>query len=213
MSIKDQQILNPRKLRAARFISRMNGSYKPAKNANAPIDRRSIKKILVQEHQCIGDVLMLEPTLKALKEEFKYAELHLLCVPAVSQLAKRAGLADRVFSFPHESPIDEQYDLAFDFHGDIRRLKSLKQFRSRYYAGFSFSGGAKLLTHVIDYPYIEHQVERPFALLESMGIHVERKTPQINGFESAQQTAMTRSSYIRVPTTKPENGRKNIGSS
>ena len=185
MSIKGQEILNPRKLRAARFLSWLNGSLIPARNANYPINKRSVKKILVQEHQCIGDVIMLEPALSALKIAFPNAEVHLLCTPAVAGLAKKAGLADVILNYPDELPLNIRYDLVFDFHGDIRRLKSLKQFNSLSYAGFSFSGGANWLTHVIDYPFEDHQVERPFVLLNALDIAVDRKVPQLKGFESA----------------------------
>ena len=184
MNVKGQQILNPRKLRAARFASWLNGSLKPYRHANFKINKSSIKKILVQEHQCIGDVLMLEPTLTALKNEYSNAELHLLCVPAIAELAKRAGLADGVLTYPEEQPKNSRYDLVLDFHGDVRRLKTLKQLDSNLYAGFSFSGGAKWLTHVVDYPFEDHQVERPFALLKKMGIDVQRKVPELKGFEN-----------------------------
>lgn len=183
MTVSKQQILNPRKLRAARFLSRLNGNFRPPINANAPIMADKIKKILVQEHQCIGDVLMLEPTLYALRRAFSNAVLDLVCVPAVKELAERAELSDRVLAFPKELPLDETYDIVFDFHGDIRRLKTLKQFNSTYYAGFSFSGGAAWLTHVTDYPYADHQVERPFSLLRQMNIKVDRRTPQLSGFD------------------------------
>ncbi|MEA2076708.1 MAG: glycosyltransferase family 9 protein [Candidatus Marinimicrobia bacterium] len=184
MSIKEQQILNPRKLRVARFFSRLSGNIKPALNANASILKSGIRKILIQEHQCIGDVLMLEPSLTAIKKAYPDAEVHLLCVPAMKELAIKTKLADKILQYPKEAPLAEDYDLAFDFHGDVRRLKSLKKYSSRLYAGFSFSGGAKLLSHVIDYPYDEHQVERPFDLLEKLNIPVERKIPELKGFEN-----------------------------
>ena len=184
MIIKEQQILNPRKLRAARYSSRLNGNFKPAHNANMPILKNGIRKILIQEHQCIGDVLMLEPTLTAIKKAFPAAEVHLLCVPAMKELAIRAELADKILQYPKEAPLSEKYDLVFDFHGDVRRIKSLKKYRSKFYAGFSFSGGAKYLSHVVDYPYDEHQVERPFTLLEQLKIPIERRIPEIKGFEN-----------------------------
>jgi ADP-heptose:LPS heptosyltransferase len=184
MSTKEQQILNPKKLKAARFASRLKGTFRPSPGANAPINKQNIKKILVQEHQCIGDVLMLEPALAAIREGFPLAEVTLLCVPSVKDLAIRAGLADQILAYPDEDPMDESFDLVFDFHGDIRRLKHLMNYESRLFAGFSFSGGARWLTHVIDYPYEEHQVERPFALLKAMGVPVNRKTPAIKGFDS-----------------------------
>ncbi|MCD6337742.1 MAG: hypothetical protein J7M01_05880, partial [Candidatus Marinimicrobia bacterium] len=146
MSIKGQQILNPRKLATSRFLSRLNGTFKPAHNANKPIPKSDIKRILVQEHQCIGDVLMLEPTLNALKEGFFNAKIDLLCTPSVKELAQKGKFADRILEYPKELPESQSYDLVIDFHADVRRLHLLKRYKSKYRAGFSFSGGAKWLT-------------------------------------------------------------------
>ena len=184
MSVKDQQILNPRKLAAARFFSRLNGTFKPVRDANKPILPIEIKRILVQEHQCIGDVLMLEPTLTALKEGFPNAEVDLLCTASVKELAQKAKFADKIMAYPKEIPDVHRYDLVFDFHADVRRLRLLSRYKAKYRAGFNFSGGAKWLTHVMDYPYAEHQVERPLELLAHLGIRCYRKIPRINGFES-----------------------------
>lgn len=182
MNITGQQILNPKKLTAARFFSRISGNFKPAGDANKPIVKEEIKRILVQEHQCIGDVLMLEPALSAIKEAFPDAELDLLCVSSVKKLAQKAKLADRILEYPKELPGAGTYDLVMDFHADIRRLRLLKSYKAKYRAGFNFSGGAKWLTHVVDYPFREHQVERPFDLLTLLGIPVKRDVPLLRGF-------------------------------
>lgn len=184
MKVKDQQILHPGKLRASRLMSKLTGSFYPHKYVNKPILKNDIKKILVQEHQCIGDVLMLEPALAALKAAFSEASVHLLCIPAVKELAQRSGLADKILEYPKEMPFNDTYDIVFDFHGDIRRLKNLKKINSRYYAGFNFSGGGKWLSHVVDYPFEEHQVKRPFYLLKEMDIPFTREVPQLRGFDS-----------------------------
>jgi ADP-heptose:LPS heptosyltransferase len=189
MKYKEQQIFNPRKLRMARFISKMKGTYRPRKKANIPIDKLSIERILVQEHHCIGDVIMLEPTLRALKIGFPNAKIDLLCARSVKALAEYAQLADRVYAYPNEIPFRIKYDIVFDFHGDVRRLKLLTQFRAKYRAGFSFSGGAKWLTHVVDYPYSKHQVERPFELLKIFGIDLEDKTPKLKNFNEQDRGA------------------------
>ncbi|MCF7832872.1 MAG: glycosyltransferase family 9 protein [Candidatus Marinimicrobia bacterium] len=184
MNIKGQQILNPGKLAMARLVSRISGNFNPSKNANKPLPKKEIKKILVQEHQCIGDVLMLEPTLTALKEGFPHAEIDLLCVSPLKKLAEATHLADCIMEYPKELPGSGKYDLVFDFHADVRRLRMLNKYKAKYRAGFSFSGGAKWLTHVIDYPYGEHQVERPFELLNLLGIPVKREVPLLTGIEN-----------------------------
>ena len=184
MSIKGQQILNPGKLAIARFLSRISGSFNPSKNANMPLPKEDIKRILVQEHQCIGDVLMLEPTLAALKEGFPDADIDLLCTSSIKELAQASQLAEHIMEYPKELPRPGKYDLVIDFHADVRRLRLLKGYKAKYRAGFSFSGGARWLTHVVDYPFNEHQVERPFELLAILGVTVKRHVPHLKGFES-----------------------------
>jgi len=184
MSIKGQQILNPGKLAIARFLSRISGSFNPSKNANKPLAKEDIKRILVQEHQCIGDVLMLEPTLAALKEGFPDADIDLLCTSSIKELAQASQLAEHIMEYPKELPRPGKYDLVIDFHADVRRLRLLKGYKAKYRAGFSFSGGARWLTHVVDYPFNEHQVERPFELLAILGVTVKRHVPHLKGFES-----------------------------
>ena len=58
-----------------------------------------IKTILVTEYHRIGDVLMIAPALKALKEHFKDAQLILLCSSAAVSLARDLQLADEVIVF------------------------------------------------------------------------------------------------------------------
>jgi ADP-heptose:LPS heptosyltransferase len=186
MLVQEQEILDPKKLASARFLSKLTGTFNPPANANIPLDKDSIKRILVQEHQCIGDVLMIEPALASLKRGFPKAQLDLLCVPSLKILAQRSGIADTILSYPDEKPDKTYYDLVIDFHGDIRRLRMLKHYHARYRAGFSFSGGARWLSHVIDYPYMKHQVERPLELLDALDIQVVRKIPELKGFEGIQ---------------------------
>ena len=183
MNVKDQEIFDPKKLRLARISSSLSGNLKPRRRSNLPIDKITIKKILVQEYQCIGDVIMLEPTLRSLKKGFPQAEIDLLCSPSVAKLATKCKMAHNILVYPHEIPYRKRYDLVFDFHGDVRRLKLLKSYRSKQRAGFNFSGGARWLTQVVDYPYQKHQVERPFDLLQKMDIPIITRVPKLDGFE------------------------------
>jgi ADP-heptose:LPS heptosyltransferase len=187
MRIFKQQIYDPIKLYWARFFSQLTGDLRPRPGANPPFPRSELKRILVTDRQCIGDVIMLEPVLSAIREYFSSAELDLLCVPALKGLAAKAGLADRVYAYPREAPYKIAYDMIFNFHPDRRQLRQLKQYRSKYRAGFSFSGGARYLTHITEYPYWEHQVKRPFALLDELFIPHERQVPELNIFRNVRK--------------------------
>ncbi|MDD3716019.1 MAG: glycosyltransferase family 9 protein [Candidatus Marinimicrobia bacterium] len=187
MQIFQQQIYDPLKLYGSRIVSRIIGDLNPRPNSNAPIPRSAIRRILVIDRCCIGDVIMIEPALSALREYYSDARVELLCVPAFKALAEKADMADRVYAYPAETPYHEQFDMLINFHPDLRQIRLMKQVKSTYRAGFSFSGGARTLTHIIPYPYREHQVERPFALLEEMYIPVERQVPRLRVFENAKK--------------------------
>jgi ADP-heptose:LPS heptosyltransferase len=149
-----------------------------------PVRKEEIRRILVLEHECIGDVIMLEPALRALGNFYSGAEIHLLCPPAVKGLAERAGLADRVHAFPAEDPRGEHFDMVFDVHGDIRRIRMMKNYRTRYRCGFQFSGGGAWLTHIAEFPFRLHQVERPFVLLKLLGIPAKADAPRIRNISA-----------------------------
>lgn len=185
MRIFKQEIYDPIKLYGSRIFSRIIGDLNPRPGSNVPIPRSAIKRILVIDRCCIGDVIMIEPTLSALRQYYSDARVELLCVPAFKALAEKAGMADRVYSYPAETPYHEQFDMLINFHPDLRQIRLMKQIRSTYRAGFSFSGGARTLTHIVPYPYGKHQVERPFALLEEMYVPVERHVPRLRVFENA----------------------------
>ncbi|MDX9780642.1 MAG: glycosyltransferase family 9 protein [Candidatus Neomarinimicrobiota bacterium] len=187
MRIFQQQIYDPLKLYGSRIIGRILGDLNPRPGSNAPIPRSAIKRILVIDRCCIGDLIMLEPALNALREYYREASVELLCIPAIKPLAEKAKLADRVYAYPKEAPYKEAFDLMINFHPDVRQIRMMKLGRSTYRAGFSFSGGARTLTHIIPYPYEEHQVERPFALLEEMYIPVERQVPRLRIFENTKK--------------------------
>ncbi|MBN2780564.1 MAG: glycosyltransferase family 9 protein [Candidatus Marinimicrobia bacterium] len=189
MHIGDQEIFHPEKLYWARFVSHIAGHYMPSPKANRYIVHDKIRSILVQEHQCIGDVLMLIPTLKALKANYPNARIDLLCTPAVRELAEKGRLADTVLSFPKQTPLHTPYDMVFDFHGDVRRLKLLRKYKSKYRCGFTFSGGAAWLTHLAEYPYKKHQVERPFDLLSQLNIPIPERTPRLALFPDTEKPA------------------------
>ena len=186
MNVRGQQIFNPRRLSLSRLLSRLSGNYSPSANVNMPVRKEDIRRVLVLEHECIGDVIMLEPALRALGDVYSGAEIHLLCPPAVKGLAEEAGLADRVHAFPAEDPRGEHFDMVLDFHGDIRRIRMMKHYRTRYRCGFQFSGGGAWLTHIAEFPFRLHQVERPFVLLEQLGIPAKADAPRIRNISACR---------------------------
>lgn len=187
MRIFDQQIYDPIKLYWARFFSQLRGDLKGRPDSNPPFPRSAIKRILIIDRICIGDVIMLEPAISAIRAYFSDAETDLLCGPAIKPLIAKAGLVNRVYAYPREAPYKVKYDIIFNFHPDVRQIRQMKQYKAKYRAGFSFSGGARQLTHIAEYPYAEHQVKRSFALLDEMFIPHERHVPELKLFQNVKK--------------------------
>jgi ADP-heptose:LPS heptosyltransferase len=102
------------------------------------------KKILVQDGYFLGDILLLTHALKAVREAFPQSKIHFLAQPAGCELLQDSGWIDRFITFSppwsFKQPVGaairsvfscigklrkERYDLAIDFHGEVRGLAML----------------------------------------------------------------------------------------
>ena len=104
-------------------------------------DKSKIKKIIIGEYHCIGDVVLIIPALKVLKKSFPDAELTLITSPDIRELAEEMKISHEVVFF--QAPWvrgkkkwklwknarslavylqQKSYDLGIDFKGDLRNL-------------------------------------------------------------------------------------------
>jgi len=184
-----QEILNPRKLLLSRVLNIIPDLVASRQPGNRKIIPEEIQKIIVLDYQCIGDVIMIQPALESLRKYFKEAEIILLVAPAVGEIARKSDFAHRVIDFPNDKIAikrllcelrNEKIDLSLNFHGDVRQLRLMNRIAAKKRAGFLFSGGKRFLTHACFYPFYAHQVERPFYLLEHLGINTDVTSPVIS---------------------------------
>ncbi len=187
-----QEIYHPWNLFLSRCISTLLYPFARIfiRSSNpSDIEKKEIKKILVTEYHCIGDVLMIIPALRLLKSSFPDAELTLVTNSTVSELATVLKIADRIFSFdfPWTGKSDkmnyrdvwdiskklkrENFDLGIDFKGDFRNLIFLWKTASKFRLGFNGTGGAYFLTHPFPFPFRIHQRDRSIQLLRSFGLN------------------------------------------
>ena len=99
-----QEIYHPGNLFLSRFISSLIYPFIRIfirSPATPNIGKNEIKKILVTEYHCIGDVLMIIPALRLIKSSFPHAELTLVTNSSVSELAAVLKIADKIFSLSH----------------------------------------------------------------------------------------------------------------
>ena len=162
-------------------------------------DKSKIKKIIIGEYHCIGDVVLIIPALKVLKKSFPDAELTLITNPDIRELAEEMKIAHEVVFF--QAPWvrgkkkwklwknarslavylqQKSYDLGIDFKGDLRNLYFLWKIKPSFRAGFTASGGKFLLTHPFDYPFQLHQSNRALSLLNKLGISYSGPTKPLS---------------------------------
>ena len=196
-----QEIYRPRNLFLSRFISSLVYPFSRifiSTSSLSNIKNNEIKKILVTEYHCIGDVLIIIPALRLIKSTFPDAELTLVTNSAVSELAAVLEIADKIFSFdfPWTGKTDkikywevwdaikilrrENFDLGIDFKGDMRNLMFLWKTGSKFRLGFDGTGGSYLLTHSFPFPFLTHQRDRALQLIRLIGLNQKVDNLPIN---------------------------------
>ena len=150
-----------------------------------------VKRILVMELWLLGDVVMMTPILRALRDRFPGAEITVLAKPHAADLLLESELADKVitFDFPwtaasekykpsryDRSIIDlvrrlreENFDIAIDGRMDVRSSAVAYATRAPTRIGFDFGGGGFLLTHALPAsPDDNHRAHDWLRLLEPL---------------------------------------------
>jgi ADP-heptose:LPS heptosyltransferase len=180
-----------------------------------PRDAAQVEKILAVRLDAIGDLLLTEPALGALRSRFPNARLDLLASPASAAVLEGNPAIDRVISYRapwHEAwrggTVDlrseagrlqrltaslrsERYDAGFELRGDPRDIVLLAAALPRGLAGSGVRGGGALLD--IDVPldyWSGHQVENAVAIV-SAGLpeQLPVRAPQLALPESARARA------------------------
>lgn len=168
---------------AAPVITRI---WPPRKPGPEPVER-----ILVIELWLLGDVVMMTPILRALRERFPGAEVTVLAKPHAADLLLESELADKVitFDFPwtaraekykpsryDRSIIDlvrrlreEKFDITIDGRMDVRSSALAYATGAPTRIGYDFGGGGFLLTHALRAsPDDDHRAHDWLSLLEPL---------------------------------------------
>jgi ADP-heptose:LPS heptosyltransferase len=128
----------------------------------------TVRSILVIDLHLIGDMVMLLPLLRALRDRFPEARISLLAGPWSGAVLVGSRDVDEVieYSAPWVKPqrlwpamlgylriarllARAPRDLGIDVRGDVRQILLLWLARCKRRVGFDFSGGAALLTDVV----------------------------------------------------------------
>ena len=185
------QIYNPTHVFWSRILSRLISPLYLFCNLfrkSELLDSDKIKSIFVLQYHRIGDVILIAPILKSLKNKFPRAKITLLCCQQAVLLAENLHLADEVIgvtvpwtnwdwsiakwigarSFSRNFR-ERNIDIAIDFKGDLRDSWFLWNLKSKMSLGYTDTGGAFFYTHSNSSPTDAHQTLRAFNLIEKLG--------------------------------------------
>jgi len=130
--------------------------------------RLSPKTILVLDFHLIGDIILLTPFLKALREAHPGARIVLAAGPWARELLNGGGFVDEII--PFSAPWvkykqgwkgwqatwyllkrlrTEPWDMGIEIRGDIRQILLMAFSGAKCRVGFDFTGGRALLTDVV----------------------------------------------------------------
>ncbi|OGC77983.1 MAG: lipopolysaccharide heptosyltransferase II [candidate division Zixibacteria bacterium RBG_16_40_9] len=149
--------------------------------------------ILVVQTAFIGDVILTIPLIKAVKKKFSGSKLSVLVIPQSAELLKNNPYVDEVITYDkrgQEKSLNSffqlvnrikqsKFDLALVPHRSYRSsfLVFLSKIPERI--GFDKNQASFFLTKKIVYQKNWHEIDRNLSLIESDGLSVEEKYPEL----------------------------------
>ena len=162
-------------------------------NKPAVIDKAGIKRILVVRLDAIGDMLLSEPAIAAIKSSFPNARVDVIAGKRSGDILTNNPNVDKLITFNapwhaawrgqkinwRKSMLEvwrvvkrlreEKYDLAFELRGDIRDILFTVASGPKVVCGSSFRGGRFLLDYTPVHDEFGHQVEMALDIAASGG--------------------------------------------
>lgn len=142
--------------------------------------RENIKKVLVVKLCCMGDIIQITPSLRALYNEGK--EVHFLCNPWVKDVVDAIPYIKKkyIIDFRDIGGVlkvlselrAEKYDLIINFHRDLILNLFILFAGARYRAGFNWKGEGIFLTSKFEYDPKIHEVERYLSIIDKLGFKI-----------------------------------------
>jgi len=151
-----------------------------------------IRKILVIRTGRIGDVLLMTPVLRALRENCPNAHISVLIPTLTKGVLKDNPHVDEIITtelvwWRKKSDLfkmfklawqlrQKKFDLGFDLRGDIRNIFLLYLSKTRFRVSFgNVTGGRFLLNKPVDYSK-KHEIDANLDLLKAIGMKVRDRS-------------------------------------
>jgi ADP-heptose:LPS heptosyltransferase len=135
------------------------------------------EKILIIKLCCIGDIIQLTPALRAIKDSG--AEVHLLCSKWVKEIAEMVPFIDKVHIIDTKNIFSiaaaffglrlEKFDIAVNFHRDLKSFIFMKLAGARLTAGFEWKGSGRLVDRAFQFDPNQHETQRYLSVARGLG--------------------------------------------
>lgn len=145
------------------------------------------KKVLIIKLCCLGDVMQVLPSLKALKDSD--CEVHYLCVEYVKDLLELIPYIDKIHIINLKSAISvlktlfilnkQNYDLVINFHRDFKSFLFTFFIKAKMKAGFKWGISNFFLTKSLNFDTKIHETQRYLSIVKGLGYPVKDETAQI----------------------------------
>ena len=161
------KVMNPRLVQFAKridFVWRILACIAPSRKRSP----HPITSILVVDLHLLGDVVMLVPLLKALRDRYPLVKISLLAGPWAHAILSGTQLVDEIITYvaPWVKTTSllhavfgyfrmcsrlrvNRWDVGIDVRGDIRQILMLYISGCKRRVGFNFTGGGSLLTDIV----------------------------------------------------------------
>jgi len=154
-------------------------------------DKKVVKKILIILLDRIGDVILSTPAIRAVREAFPKAEIHLLVRDYTKDLWVNNPNINRLLIFKKDS-LSKNYDLAIALHPRITQNYLAFRSGAKYRVGYVGWGGGFFLTHKLKddrSTRVRHEVESALEVAGAVGCRTEDKRLDISITDKGERFA------------------------
>lgn len=153
------------------------------------LEKNDIKKILIIRIDRIGDLILSTPAIRAVRETFPDAEIHLFVKEYTKELVVDNPNIDKLVIYKKDK-LKNDYDLAIAFHPGLGQNFYTFKSGARIRVGYTGWGGGFFLTHKIEddrAKRIRHEVESALEVVGLVGCNTVNKDLDISITEEGER--------------------------
>jgi ADP-heptose:LPS heptosyltransferase len=156
------------------------------------VESEKRKKVLVIKLCCLGDIVQTTPALRAFHEAG--LEVHLLCSKWVKDIAGMVPFIDKTHVIDAGNPLSaaaalfrmrrEKFDIAVNFHRDLKSFIFMKLAGARLTAGFEWKGSGGMVDRAFKFNPDIHETQRYLSVARGLGFKTDNEYTQLSAVPS-----------------------------